>query len=67
LVITDRVFVVLVSAGFTLSSTWQWNASAALIKLAVYVPAALIVKPFHVYGSWLQIVVFVVLVTAEFC
>ena len=34
-----------------------------LVKLAVYVPAALIVCPFQVYGSWLvQIAVLVVLV-----
>ena len=38
---------------------------AALVRLAVYVPALLKLCPFHVYGNWLaQIVVFVVLVTA---
>src|SRR5579859_7757801 len=36
---------------------------ATLVRLAVYVPAALMVCPFQLYGSWLlQMVVLVVLV-----
>jgi hypothetical protein len=62
------MFVVLVTAGFTVKFNVAMESHpAALIKLAVYVPAALIVRPFQVYGSWLsQIVVFVVLVTVAF-
>src|SRR5258706_462799 len=62
------VFVVLVTAGFTVKFNVAIESHpAVLIKLAVYVPAALTVWPFQVYGSWLsQIVVFVVLVTAGF-
>src|SRR4030095_11005728 len=62
------VLVVLVRVGFTA----KFNAAveshpAALIKLAVYIPAALIVWPFQVYGNWLlQIVVFVVLISVAF-
>ena len=62
------VFVVLVTAGLTFKfSVAIESHPAALIKLAVYVPAAFIVWPFQVYGSWLsQIVVFVVLVSVAF-
>ena len=37
---------------------------AVLVRLAVYVPAALMVCPFQLYGNWFeQIVVLVVLVS----
>ena len=62
------VFVVLVRVAFTIRFKVATESHpAALIKLAVYVPAALIVWPFQVYGSWLsQIVVFVMLVNVAF-
>src|SRR5437762_1006754 len=62
------VFVVLVIVAFTIKFNVAMESHpATLIKLAVYVPAALIVCPFQVYGSWLsQIVVFVMLVSAAF-
>ena len=62
------MFVVLVRVAFTFKFNVAMESHpAALIKLAVYVPAALIVCPFQVYGSWLpQIVVFVVLVSVAF-
>ena len=62
------MFVVLVSVAFTIKFNVAMESQpAALIKLAVYVPAAFIVWPFQVYGSWLlQIVVFVVLVRVAF-
>ena len=54
------------SVGLTVKfSVAMESQPLAAIKLAVYVPAALIVCPFQLYGSWLlQMVVFVVLVTA---
>ena len=62
------MFVVLVTTGFTDKFNVAMESHPAeLIKLAVYVPAALIAWPFQVYGSWLsQIVVFVALVAVEF-
>src|SRR5712675_865536 len=62
------VFVVLVTTGFTVKFNVAMESQlATLIKLAVYVPAILIVWPFQVYGSWLsQIVIFVVLITTGF-
>jgi len=62
------VLVVLVRVEFTVRFKFATESQpAALIKLAVYVPAALIVWPFQIYGSWLvQIVVLVVLVKVEF-
>src|SRR4030095_6928738 len=62
------VFVVLVRVGFTAKFNVATESQpAALIKLAVYVPAAVMVWPLQVYGSWLsQIVVFVVLVSVGF-
>src|SRR4030095_14454968 len=58
------VFVVLARVGFTAKFNVATDSQpAALIKLAVYVPAAVIVWPLQVYGNWLlQIVVLVVLV-----
>jgi hypothetical protein len=62
------MFVVLAGVAFTIKFKVAIESQpAVLIKLAVYIPAALMFWPFHVYGSWLsQIVVFVVLVTVEF-
>src|SRR6202166_2263046 len=59
------VLVVLVTAGFTVKFRVATESQPlALVRFAVYVPAALIVCPFQLYGSWLlQIVVFVVLVS----
>jgi len=61
------VLVVLVNVGLTVRfSVAIESQPAALVRLAVYVPAALMVCPFQVYGSWLaQIVVLVVLVNVE--
>jgi len=58
------VFVVLVKVGLTVKLRVAMESQpATLIKLAVYVPAALMVCPFQAYGSWLeQMVVLVVLV-----
>src|SRR3954463_16698328 len=62
------VFVVLARVAFTAKFKVEIESQpAALIKVAVYVPAALIVWPFQVYGSWLlHMVVFVVLVSVAF-
>src|SRR4030095_2940685 len=62
------VFVVLTRVGFTAKFNVATESQpAALIKLAVYVPAAVIVWPFQIYGNWLlQIVVFVVLISVAF-
>src|SRR5947199_77127 len=62
------IFVVLVTTGFTVRFNVAMESQpAALIKLEVYVPAALMVWLFQIYGSWLlQIVVFVVLFTTGF-
>src|SRR5690349_13760478 len=58
------VLVVLVKVGFTVNIRVAMESQPLmLVRLAVYVPAALMVCPFHVYGSWLvQMAVFVVLV-----
>jgi len=60
------VLVVLVTAGLTVKIKVATESQPlALIRLAVYVPAALMICPFQEYGSWLvQIAVLVVLVTA---
>ena len=60
------VFVVLVTAGLTVNINVATESQPlALLSLAVYVPAAVMLCPFQVYGNWLlQIVVLVVLVTA---
>jgi len=57
--------VVLVTAGLTVNINVAIESQPdALIRFAVYVPAALMFCPFQVYGSWLvQMVVLVVLVT----
>src|SRR6266571_1660091 len=57
--------VVLVTAGLTVKFNVAIESQPlTLIRLAVYVPAALMVCPFQVYGSWLlQIAVLVVLVS----
>jgi hypothetical protein len=62
------VFVVLVSVGFTVKLRVTTESQPpTLVRFAVYVPAALIVCPFQLYGSWLlQIVVLVVLVSVAF-
>jgi len=58
------VLVVLVRVGLTVRFRVAMESQpAALVRLAVYVPAALIVCPFQLYGNWLeQMVVLVVLV-----
>ena len=60
------VLVVLVTDGLTVRFNVAMESQPlAAVRLAVYVPAALIVCPFQVYGNWLvQIAVLVVLVTA---
>ncbi len=60
------VLVVLVNVGLTVRIKVAIESQPlVLVKLAVYVPAALMVCPFQVYGSWLvQIAVLVVLVNA---
>ena len=46
------MFVVLVKVELTVRfSVAIESQPAALVRFAVYVPAALIVWPFHVYGS----------------
>ena len=62
------VLVVLVSVGLTVRLRVATESQpAVLVRLAVYVPAALIVCPFQMYGNWLvQIVVLVVLVRIAF-
>ena len=62
------MLVVLVKVGLTVKFRVATESQpAALIKLAVYVPAALMTWPFQLYGNWLvQIVVLVVLVKVEF-
>ena len=59
------VLVVLVSVGVTVRLKVAMESHpAALVRLAVYVPAALMVCPFQLYGSWLvHIVVLIVLVS----
>jgi hypothetical protein len=61
------VFVVLVSVALTTRFNVATESQPlTLVRLAVYVPAALIVWPFQEYGNWLlQIVVLVVLVSVE--
>ena len=61
------VFVVLVRIEFTVKfSVATESQPAALVKLAVYVPVALRICPFQLYGSWFeQIVVLVVLVKVD--
>ena len=58
------VLVVLVKVGLTVRFNVATESQpAAFVRLAVYVPAALIVCPFQIYGNWLeQMVVLVVLV-----
>ena len=55
----------LVSVGLTVRFKVATESQpAALVRLAVYVPAALMVCPFQLYGNWLvQMVVLVVLVS----
>jgi hypothetical protein len=57
--------VVLVSVALTVKFNVAMESQPlALVRFAVYVPAALIVCPFQEYGNWLlQIVVLVVLVS----
>src|SRR5678816_2710465 len=59
------VLVVLVTTGLTVSTRVATESQpVALTKVSLYVPAAAILIPFHVYGSALeQMVVLVVLVT----
>ena len=59
------VLMVLVSVGLTVKFNVATESHpAVLVRLAVYVPAALMDCPFQLYGSWLaQIVVLVVLVS----
>jgi len=59
------VLVVLARVGLTVKFNVAMESQpATLVRLAVYVPAALMVCPFQEYGSWLvQIVVLVVLVS----
>jgi len=58
------VLVVLVSVGLTVRFRVATESHpAAVVRLAVYVPAALMDCPFQLYGNWLeQMVVLVVLV-----
>jgi len=58
------VLVVLVRVGLTVRFRVAIESQpAALVRLAVYVPAALMDCPFQLYGNWLeQMVVLVVLV-----
>ena len=58
------VLVVLVNVALTVNTNVAIESQPdTLVRLAVYVPAALIVCPFQVYGNWLlQIAVLVVLV-----
>jgi len=62
------VFVVLVSIEFTTNSSVEIESQPeALLSVSLYVPAAVIVLPFQLYGNWFeQMVVFVVLVRIEF-
>ena len=62
------VFVVLVNVEFTVRFKVAIESQpATLVRFAVYVPAALMVCPFQLYGNWLeQMIVFVVLVNVEF-
>ena len=59
------VLMVLVSVGLTVKFNVATESHpAVLVRLAVYVPAALMDCPFQLYGNWLeQIVVLVVLVS----
>src|ERR1044072_6077109 len=58
------VFVVLVSVGLTVNTNVAIESQPdVFVRLAVYVPEALIVCPFQVYGNWfVQMAVLVVLV-----
>jgi len=58
------MLVVLVKVGLTVKLRVATESQpAAFVRLAVYVPAALIVCPFQLYGNWVeQMVVLVVLV-----
>src|SRR6188768_2762750 len=62
------VLVVLVTTGLTVSTRVATESQpVALTNVSLYVPAAAILIPFHVYGSALeQMVVLVVLVTTGF-
>ena len=59
------VLVVLVTTGLTVRFRVAiLSQPAALVRVSVYEPAEVILRPFQLYGSWLaQMVVVVVLVT----
>ena len=61
------VLVMLVKVGLTVKFRVAIESQpATLIRFTVYVPAALMVWPFQLYGNWLeQMVVLVVLVRVE--
>ena len=62
------VFVVLVRIEFTTNSSVAIESQPeTILSVSLYVPAAVIVLPFQLYGNWFeQIVMFVVLVRIEF-
>jgi len=57
--------VVLVRIGFTINSSVAIESQPeTLLSVSLYVPAAVIVLPFQLYGNWFeQMVMFVVLLT----